>query len=84
MTLFRTIGTVCALVALTGCATDPAPPQAESVPGEAQETEPALRGAVLILFDTLRADHLSCYGYSRATSPVIDSLVSAPPPEKIT
>lgn len=29
---------------------------------------------VLITIDTLRADHLSCYGYPRKTSPFIDSL----------
>ncbi len=29
---------------------------------------------LLITIDTLRADHLSSYGYSRATSPVIDQL----------
>jgi arylsulfatase A-like enzyme len=29
---------------------------------------------VLIALDTARADHLSCYGYSRATTPNIDGL----------
>lgn len=29
---------------------------------------------VLITIDTLRADHLGCYGYDRATSPHIDAL----------
>jgi len=29
---------------------------------------------VLITIDALRADHLSCYGYQRTTSPVIDSI----------
>jgi arylsulfatase A-like enzyme len=29
---------------------------------------------VLITIDTLRADHLSCYGYSRRTSPNIDKI----------
>jgi len=29
---------------------------------------------VLVFIDTLRADHLSCYGYSRKTSPNIDNL----------
>jgi len=32
---------------------------------------------LLITIDTLRADHLGCYGYRRATSPVIDALASA-------
>lgn len=29
---------------------------------------------VVLLLDTARADHLSCYGYDRETSPFIDSL----------
>jgi arylsulfatase A-like enzyme len=29
---------------------------------------------IIILIDTLRADHLSCYGHSRRTSPHIDAL----------
>ena len=35
---------------------------------------PAPPHIVLISIDTLRADHLSCYGYSRKTSPRIDAL----------
>src|SRR5579884_2902804 len=31
---------------------------------------------LLITFDTTRADHLSCYGYARRTSPTIDSLAA--------
>ncbi len=31
---------------------------------------------LLISIDTLRADHLSCYGYGRPTSPTIDSLAA--------
>jgi len=32
------------------------------------------RPVVLISVDTLRADHLGCYGYARDTTPAIDSL----------
>lgn len=32
---------------------------------------------VLIVVDTLRADHLGCYGYWRETSPIIDQLAGA-------
>jgi arylsulfatase A-like enzyme len=32
---------------------------------------------LLISIDTLRPDHLTCYGYRRSTSPVIDELASA-------
>ncbi|MCD6350999.1 MAG: sulfatase-like hydrolase/transferase, partial [Armatimonadetes bacterium] len=31
---------------------------------------------VLISIDTLRADHLSCYGYPRPTSPNLDKLAA--------
>ena len=31
---------------------------------------------LFIIIDTLRADHLSCYGYGRETSPTIDSLAA--------
>jgi arylsulfatase A-like enzyme len=34
----------------------------------------ATRGYILISIDTLRADHLGCYGYRRPTSPFLDSL----------
>ena len=33
-----------------------------------------LPNIILIVLDTLRADHLSCYGYERDTSPNIDRL----------
>ena len=35
---------------------------------------PKARNAILISLDTLRADHLGCYGYHRETSPHIDAL----------
>ena len=35
---------------------------------------PGLPNVVLIVVDTLRADHLSAYGYSRRTSPNLDAL----------
>lgn len=35
---------------------------------------PPVERIVLITLDTLRADHLGCYGYPRPTSPFIDSL----------
>ena len=36
----------------------------------------APRNVILVVIDTLRADHLSCYGYPRATSPWIDRLAA--------
>jgi arylsulfatase A-like enzyme len=36
------------------------------------------RGSILLIsIDTLRADHLGCYGYRRRTSPFIDSVAAA-------
>ncbi len=34
------------------------------------------RGVLLVTLDTVRADHLSCYGYSKRTTPFIDSLAA--------
>ena len=36
----------------------------------------APRNVILVVIDTLRADHLSCYGYPRATSPSIDRVAA--------
>ncbi|MBI4882205.1 MAG: sulfatase [Planctomycetes bacterium] len=33
-------------------------------------------GMVLVTIDTLRADHLGCYGYARATSPRLDAFAA--------
>lgn len=41
--------------------------------GEEPDFKPT-RGVVLISIDTLRADHLSSYGYDRPTTPFLDSL----------
>jgi arylsulfatase A-like enzyme len=49
---------VLGLVILTGCGSSPSSPP----------------NLVLIVIDTLRADHLGTYGYERATSPHIDRL----------
>lgn len=43
--------------------------------------EPVRRAAappnlVLVIIDTLRSDHLSCYGYRRPTSPALDRLAA--------
>lgn len=39
-------------------------------------TSGALPNILLVSIDTLRADHLHCYGYSRQTSPTIDRLAA--------
>jgi arylsulfatase len=38
---------------------------------------PPPKNVIVINVDTLRADHLGCYGYLRDTSPFIDSLAAA-------
>lgn len=43
---------------------------AQTAPGS---TAP-LKNVIIISVDTLRADHLGCYGYPRNTSPAIDAL----------
>ena len=40
-------------------------------------TSPPPRNVLLVSIDTLRADHLGCYGYSRPTSPTIDAVLAA-------
>jgi arylsulfatase len=37
-------------------------------------SEPTRPNLLLIVVDTLRADHLGCYGHEQATSPAIDAL----------
>jgi YD repeat-containing protein len=55
------------LLASHGCGSPPAPdpPRVEKP------------NIILISLDTLRADHLGCYGYDRETSPKIDALASS-------
>jgi arylsulfatase A-like enzyme len=55
-------------------ATEALPPPARmfDLPGSI----PADLNLLLITIDTLRADHLGCYGYPRPTSPVIDALAA--------
>lgn len=41
------------------------------------DVEPAYDRVVLVTIDTLRADHVSAYGYRRPTSPFLDSLAAS-------
>jgi arylsulfatase A-like enzyme len=52
-----------------GCEEELRRPEIERLP-----VPRATRGYILISIDTLRADHLGCYGYPRPTSPFLDSL----------
>ena len=42
----------------------------------AEAGAPAAANVVLVVVDTLRPDHLGCYGYERDTSPTIDRLAA--------
>ncbi|MFT4543387.1 MAG: arylsulfatase A-like enzyme [Planctomycetota bacterium] len=44
------------------------------LPACSDEPEPTRPNVLLISIDSLRADHLGCYGYERDTSPAIDRL----------
>jgi len=56
-----TLAWVALATALAGCRGEP-PPRRPDI--------------LLVSLDTLRADHLSCYGYPRPTSPVIDEFAA--------
>ncbi len=51
------------LASLTACAPD-------------LESEFAPGGVLVIAIDSLRADHVSCYGYDRSTTPMLDALAA--------
>jgi len=61
------------LAALLGCG-DAAAPRATTPAVEDLEALPARPNLLLITIDTLRADHLSAWGYERETSPTLDRL----------
>jgi arylsulfatase A-like enzyme len=42
--------------------------------GGVEPGRPGPHGILLVSIDTLRADHLGCYGYARQTSPFLDEL----------
>lgn len=56
--------TLCLALLQSGCGAD------QAVAGEG-------RGVLLVCVDALRADHLSCYGYDRETTPTLDNLARA-------
>jgi arylsulfatase A-like enzyme len=55
-------------------ATDALPPPAQMA--DLPVTVPPNLDLLLVTIDTLRADHLGCYGYPRPTSPAIDALAA--------
>ena len=68
----------CAVAGL-GCSDEPTSPSPTSQSGRtteiiAGETTASTTPVILIVIDTLRADHLGCYGYPLETSPVLDAF----------
>lgn len=45
-----------------------------ALPGLRLDAKPDLKKIIIISVDTLRADHLGCYGYQLNTSPNIDAF----------
>jgi arylsulfatase A-like enzyme len=57
---------------------DAVPPEMKSTSIKKAASFPSSRWNLLLLtIDTLRADHLGCYGYARNTSPALDALAQA-------
>jgi arylsulfatase A-like enzyme len=54
-------------------------PSQNSMPGEQEKSSKrdSRPNIIIYLMDTLRADHLGCYGYSKGATPGIDSFAAA-------
>jgi choline-sulfatase len=74
---FRRIAIICLVGAfLTGCGQEDRPDPAEAAKQPAVFADRSWPNVLLITIDSLRADHLHCYGYPRETSPQIDRLAA--------
>ena len=74
------VATLAALVPLTGFVSRASLPRAQesAVRGDGEDGGPVQPDLLVLLVDTLRADHLGCYGYAlRETSPTLDSLAAS-------
>lgn len=74
----RTASIVAALLLASCGSGEPGPQRTYDDTGRLLGTAPALapHNVLLISIDTLRADHLGCYGYARSTSPRLDALAA--------
>ena len=57
---------ILSITVLSGCNQGP----------QSEETGPEARNVIIVVVDTLRADHMSLYGYQRPTTPFIDTLAN--------
>ncbi len=69
----HTIAALCIALWLAGCS-KPEGPGASAPPSDNSAASIKGNNLVMIVVDSLRADHLGCYGYDKPTSPFIDSL----------
>ena len=70
------LGLVLALLVANGALAYRAWPRGETIHERPDAGERPRADVIIILLDTLRQDHLSFFGYPRATSPHIDRLLS--------
>jgi len=73
----RALGAVALALLAAACGTkttEPSPGVATSHAGPATAARAERTNLVLYVVDTLRADHLGCYGYGRPTSPRLDEF----------
>ncbi|MHC4942406.1 MAG: sulfatase family protein [Planctomycetota bacterium] len=68
-----TLIVILCLLGLSGCSGSNGPPEPGAPP---YEVEPARYNAILISIDTLRADHLACFGYDRKTASNLDDFAA--------
>jgi len=62
------------LAAALACALSCARAQEKAPRAAPPAAAPAVRNLLIVTLDTVRADHLGCYGYFRDTTPVLDAL----------
>lgn len=67
-------GVLSVLALATGCSQQPPPVAKQFGSQTGNITNQQVRNVLLISIDTLRADHLGSYGYSKPTSPNIDAV----------
>lgn len=72
---FHAVVALCVALWLGGCSKPDEPGASTPLSGISVSSFKD-RNLVVIVVDSLRADHLGCYGYDKATTPFIDSLAT--------